>query len=507
MNERFSSYRTRPFPEILADLVREGASGVLTAMGVEAHRGVVIADGEIVAARSSLEEERLGRFLVERNWLDEPERAQSLLSQAVANAPPLGEVLVSKGFLSTSELEGELQELALMIVRKAAADTTAYAEFFENGGENQHLDTLTNLNTTQILLTAARASTDIDAQKRHLGDENRRVRPVPDLIRQIEDLELTPAEAFILSRTDAGPRLQDLFGIASMPPGEIIATLYTLSVTGLITIRDTEADANEVRQASGSGDQQELTPDQREEREEIERLAEAAPRTDHYQALMISRTATNDEITEAWGRIRRRFAVSRTAEPHLADLGDRLKVIVERAHDAYDVLGNPRTRRRYDTVLADVEREHIRKNGETPPPEIDPVARAALVEANFKRADELIRDGDIFSALRMLEQACQLDPRPAGLLKLAQLQLKNPRWSDKALRTLQRALEADPRFVEAWIELAEFWKREGNEDRRRKALETILSISPDHPYAQADIIEVAKKTPLSRFASLFKKKK
>ncbi len=505
MNERFKSYRTRPFPEILADLVRGGASGVLTAMGVEAHRGVVIVDGEIVAARSSREDERLGRFLVERNWLDEPERAQSLLSQAVANAPPLGEVLVSKGFLSTSELEGELQELALMIVRKASADTTAYAEFFENGGETHHLDTLAHLKPAQVLLTAARATSDIDAMKRRLGDGNRRVRPIPDLIRQIEDLELTTAEAFIISRTDAGPRLQDLIGIASMPPDEVIATLYTLSVAGLITIRD--ADSSEDHQSSEPDPGSALTPDQRAEREEIERLAEAAPRTDHYQALMIPRTATNDEVIEAWGRIRRRFAVSRTTEPHLADLGDRLKIIVERAHVAYDVLGNPRTRRRYDTVLAAVERERIRQNGETPPPEVDPVARAALVEANFKRADELIRDGDIYSALRMLEQACQMDPRPAGLLKLAQLQLKNPRWSAKALRTLQRALEADPRFVDAWIELAEYWKREGDAHQRRKALETILSISPDHPYAQADIIEVAKKTPLSRFASLFKKTK
>ena len=53
IDERFQDYVSRPLPEILSELVQEGATGILTAMGVEAHRGIVLVDGEVKAARST----------------------------------------------------------------------------------------------------------------------------------------------------------------------------------------------------------------------------------------------------------------------------------------------------------------------------------------------------------------------------------------------------------------------------------------------------------------------
>ncbi|MEN8163303.1 MAG: tetratricopeptide repeat protein, partial [Acidobacteriota bacterium] len=140
-------------------------------------------------------------------------------------------------------------------------------------------------------------------------------------------------------------------------------------------------------------------------------------------------------------------------------------------------------------------------------PEIDPDARAALVEANLKRADELIRDGEIFSALQMLEQACAIEARPGALLKLAQLQLKNPKWDSKALRTLQKALEVDPDFIEVWLELADFWQRRGDTERRRKALEKVLSLDANNPKAKEGYAVLSGEGPLSRLRGLFRPKK
>ena len=37
----------------------------------------------------------------------------------------------------------------------------------------------------------------------------------------------------------------------------------------------------------------------------------------------------------------------------------------------------------------------------------------------------------------------------------------------------------DPQCVEAWLELAEFWRRRRNPERERKALEKALAASPD----------------------------
>lgn len=505
VDDRLQDYVSRPIPEILSDLVQEKASGILTAMGVEAHRGIVLVDGEIKAARSTLEEEKLGLFLVSRHWLDEDDRAQALLTQGTADAPPLGEVLVSREFISASELEMELQELALTIIRRATLDTSAYAEFFERP-EGIHLDTLTYLTTTQVLLTVARTFRDLEAKNRRLGDHSWRAQPTRDLEVLLADLDVTPTEAFILSRTEGRPRLQDLIQGASLPEDQAIATIYTLVIAGLITIEADDQEAFEAQPEPHTRARAEsaLSEEEHNERLEIERIAKAAPRTDHYQAMSLPRTATAEEITDAWTTIRQQYAVSRSSEPHLGDAGPWLETIQDRAQDAFQVLGNPATRRRYDTVLARLDRNRDRLEGQPTPLEFDPGARAALVEANLKRVDELIRDGEIFSALQMLEQACAIDARPGALLKLAQLQLKNPKWDTKALRTLHKALEVDPDFIEAWLELADFWHRRNDPERRRKALEKVLSLDANHPEATEDIAGLARKKPLSRLLDMMR---
>lgn len=506
LDKRLQDYATRPLPEILSDLVQQQASGILTAMGAEAHRGIVLINGDVKAARSTLEEEKLGLFLVQKNWLDEKDRAQALLTQASAKAPPLGEVLISRGFISASELENELQELALTIIRRAAADSTAYTEFFDEP-EGVHLDTLTFMTTTQVLLNVARAFEDEESKNRFLGDRHRRVKPTGNLENLLADLDVTPTEAFVLSRTDDRPRLQDLIQGASMPEDKAIATVYTMIIAGLITTYEDDEDVAESETEPVGADELDLDDKEISERLEIEQMATLAPRTDHYQALGVPRTATDEEIIDAWSSIRQRFAVTRTSENHLRDATTWLEKIQDRAQDAYQVLGNPAMRRRYDTVLAGVDRDRSRQDGQPKVAEVDPEARTALVEANLKRADELIRDGEIFSALRLLEQACAIEARPGALLKLAQLQLKNPKWDIKALRTLQKALEVDPDFIDVWLELAEFWQRRGDTERCRKAIEKVLSLDPNHPKAREHQANLTEKTPMSRLRNLFRPKK
>lgn len=507
VDERLQDYVSLPLPEVLSELVKTKASGILTAMGAEAHRGIILLEGKIKAARSTLEAEKLGLFLISRNWLDENDRRQALMTQATADAPPLGKVLISRGFITASELEDELQELTLTIIRRAASDTTAYPEFFEKT-EDEHLNTLPQLTTTQILLTVGREFGDSAAKYRCLSNQDRRVQANPITEGTLEDLEVTPTEGFILSRTYSGPRLQDLIQGASMPEDQAISTIYTLLISGLITLESDEVDEVIPEASSPSPAAPEFTEKENAERQEIERVAASAPRTDHYQALEVARTATTEEIIDSWSSIRQRYAPSRTSENHLSDLGPCFDKIQDRAQDAYQVLGDPSMRHRYDSVLAKVDKDRGRRNGEPTPQEADPEAKSALVEANLKRADELIRDGEVFSALQMLEQACAMDPRPGSLLKLAQLQLKNPKWDTKSLRTLHRALEADPKFIDAWLELANFWQRRNDDDRRKKALEKVLTLDPTHAGATKELAGLTGKSSMSRLRDLvrFKKK-
>ena len=60
---------------------------------------------------------------------------------------------------------------------------------------------------------------------------------------------------------------------------------------------------------------------------------------------------------------------------------------------------------------------------------------------------------------------------------------RNPLWVNRALACLRRAIETDPRNCDAWLELADFWRRRNHSERQRKSLERVLAIDPEHEEA------------------------
>jgi len=131
--------------------------------------------------------------------------------------------------------------------------------------------------------------------------------------------------------------------------------------------------------------------------------------------------------------------------------------------------------------------------------------REQMARSNADRAEELARQGDLVQAIRLLEQSCDLDPKPRTLLRLAQLMLVNPQWSNRALENLRRAVEIDPAFVDGWLEVAEFWRRRSSLERQRKALERALAASPDNAKAGERYGRLVGQEGLQRFLARVKR--
>ncbi len=490
----------RPLPSLLAELAAARATGSLRAISGDAEREILLTNGEVRAARSQVEEEKLGMWLVERGRISEDDRALNLLAQGGGVSPPLGHILVTRGCLSAAELENELQELALTIIRRAAAALRTSCTFIDGGGKGQ-LDTLPNVDTPQIVLLAARECSDLDGIRREVGPPERRLRLAGSFKTMLEEIELTPTEGFLISRLDAARDIAGLLRLSSLPEPQLYATLYTLLLSGAVTVADdgvrpsSPAPAEQrPPQVAGSGpvaggdgeeiggDQSDFSQRQIEERKYIRKLSDAVTKVDHYRALGLEPEANPAAIAEAWKQVQARFAPEAASRPHLRDMGVHLERIVERARVAYEVLSDYKARERYDRILKTVEKER-KAIDSTGRGEVDPQARKALVEANLKRANELIRDKEFYLAIQLLERACALDPRPDELLKLARLLQRNPLWANRALACLRRSIETDPRHVESWLELADFWRRRNHVERQRKALERALGVDPDNETA------------------------
>jgi len=336
----------------------------------------------------------------------------------------------------------------------------------------------------------------------------------PSFKDMIEDVELSPTEGFLLSRLDAAKNIDELVRLSSLPEAQLYPTLYTLLLSRTVVIEGDEATISPPPTAAGEsetdsspqaaaqpeipvGDQADFSERQIEERKYIRKLSDAVTKVDHYKALGLSRDANPAEIKEGWTNIKERFAPEVANRPHLRDMVGHLERIVERGRAAYQVLSSYKAKERYDRILKTVESESSGVEG-SKRGSVDPKARKTLVEANLKRADELIRDNELYLAIQLLERACALDPRPDELLKLARLLQRNPLWANRALACLRRAIEANPKHVESWLELADFWRRRNHVERQRKSLERALAVDPDNEAANRMYKELAGSRELQR---------
>ncbi len=471
----------------MARLAAEKSTGTLVIGSDEARREIFFVTGEIRAARSNIEGEMLGMWLVEHGRISEDQRALTLLAQGADDVGNLGHILVARGCITQSDLENDLQELTLEIIRRAASELSPRFGFRGGQGDPQP-DTLPNITTSQIILIAARECRDRFAMWELLGSFDRQVSLKLSLESVLGQLELTPSEGFILSRLDAARDLSSLKKLSTMPEQEVVSSLYSLVVAGVVAIEDAAGPTDEVvveeeiaeepvvAQVDAGIDESDLSERHREERRRVIELAEKVTRIDHYRALGLRVGVGTDQIEKAFTVIRKRYSPKRVDEPHLIDQRASLSAIVDRAREAYELLSEPKARRRYDKVLLTVEEQ--RSENVSSRPRTDPAARKAMVSANIARADQLIATGETYLAIQLLEQACALDPQPEELLKLAKLQMRNPLWIGRALERLRIAVEVDPTFVAGWLEIARFWKQRGHTERERKALERAVGADP-----------------------------
>lgn len=491
-------------PEILSRLSSEKKTGKLTVESTVGSRDFLFVDGELRAARSSSENEKLGSWLVSQRVLSEARKQGALLIQEGSDSPPLGHMLVSKGVIDAESLERHLQNLAVAILERATSENRRRCSF-EDGLTDGQLDTLPNLSTPQLILISTRAMPGSGSQRKALGDLEQMVTRNGPLDAIVQEFSLSVPESVFLGKLHRSQTLSRLKMISGLGNDSFFATAYSLKVTGLISFsarpqRQASIDVPTTATRSHKVDSQASATNIASDRSEILRLSSNAKNMNYYAFFNINPQASYQEIFDAWDAYRQRFDPARSSEDQLSDLGNELKIVFEYAKEAYEKLSSPVERPRYDRILRTAVETGVASTSSFVPGTTAPQrARESLVRENLKQVDRLVRAGDNFQAVKLLEQVCDLDPKPAHLVKLAQLMLLNPRWATRALEKLRRAVEIDPTFVDGWLAVAEYWRGQKNKERERKALEQALGAFPGHGKAATLYRSLVGGQELSRF--------
>jgi hypothetical protein len=483
-------------PALVRDFVRQLASGRLEVTGPAATRYIWFEAGQIRAVVSHREEEKLGKWLVIRGVLEENRMALSLLRQP--EGVRFGAFLVQEGHLKVLVLERELVALSTAILSRMLLEP---GDFKFDAGEKLPMDAASiNVTTASLLAAAVRTMKSEETVKQLIPDLNKYVWTAQDPLLLHQQLHLTSHEGYLLSRVNGTSTASQLQRLVPLPGGGFYRALAVLLVAGVLELRDTfparPLEPAKVEAQPKASEEDLYTAEEKREYENVVKLAAEIKYKDLYARLETSSGATQDEIHSRYLELVKLYHPDRARHEHLRSLRNELAAIYSAVQEAYETLGKPEQRGRYEKGLL-APREEEKKKETSQQEARRRIARAAVVDANIHRATQLVRAGDIGQAVRLLDQAVHLQARPEALLFLARLEFKNPMWNQRALDHLKHAVALAPQLTEAWLELANFWGTRNKVDNQVACLERVREYDPTNDDVLATL-EALKKKKSSR---------
>ena len=249
----------------------------------------------------------------------------------------------------------------------------------------------------------------------------------------------------------------------------------------------------------------ETTEEQEAERQEILELLQSLPSRNHFEVLGLTRECTDAELKRAHVGLVKRYHPDMRRDAHLEDLHDVLEAIFIRVGEAWEVLGNEKSRAAYETRLgpgvrppaeaepppkSESEPESSPEDAPHPETEGEPVASESP-ERTLQQARQLLGRAKYWDAIQMLESAVphihQQRHQHHGRILLAQAYAQNPKWVHRAVETLQAVVSEDPANADAHYQLGRLYKAGGLTARAQAEFRKVLELEPGHKKATAQL--------------------
>ncbi len=369
-------------------------------------------------------------------------------------------------------------------------DWEAAGSSFTEGPAEIRVDLIGPLPTARLLATGAVQDRAEFELLRRLGGEDQRYQAVPRADGAPPPALLDSHEAFFLSRLERPAAVRELLRQADLDRPTALEKLCRLLAVDLIR-RAEQMPAGEastwlaprlvekLAQRVGEGLESqplELAPE--DHRRQLADLLGRLGQISHFELLGVGLGSTTDELHAAYTRLARLVHPSHAERLRLKPGEAGLRMLFERATEAYLTLSDPERSRRYFESL----------DGEVPggPPQEESGRRQEeerVAREAYQVARSMVTRQEFHSAIQLLEQAVRAAPRPEYYALLAECQAENRNWLDRALVNLSKAVQLKPRDAELRLRLGELYERSGNLARAREEYQAALERMPAHPEA------------------------
>lgn len=415
--------------------------------------------------------------------------------------------------------------------------------------------------TEPLILEAIRRVRDPDALRELMGDLDQRLVTTSSFA--VEERTLTLTEGYILSRIDGQCTARQVLQLVPLDPEETEKSLLGLLLTGRVRSEpvpvrvppprrhpseaeaeplsppppsETEAepagteaepthislegdltDEPPAADGTGAGEGAEGEPELQARRREILEVFQSLPLRNHFEVLGLEPGCSDAEVRRAHIAHVKLYHPDMQRDPGLADLHDVLEAIFIRIGEAWEVLGEPKSRAAYEARLGPRARKadgHAAApaTAKTPAQESEEELARMSPEDTLMLAQRLLRSQRYWDAIRVLETALpRLQPQQnhsRGRILLARAYAHNPNWVRRAEETLQNVLREDPANADAHYELGRLYKGVGQVARAQASFKRAVQLRPDHRRAAAELGGGAGSPPTGGFfGRLFKKAK
>ncbi len=318
-----------------------------------------------------------------------------------------------------------------------------------------------------------------------LMEEERPLRFSSKLSDELQNINLTPAQGYILSRIDGSSCARDIVSLSPVPEAEAAETLLDLISKGLVTWDNESGKA---------------APDKK---------ILSACEDDGESALESALLTAIDRILRLARERRYSDLLGIDISTPTADVKNSYLELIQRFHpDAQSGDITPADRQKLTRVCAAATEALAavspKKVSAPPLPQEEPEAASATAKLRqkeyaaelFERAREAYEITDFWEAIQLSRQSIELDATNAAYHHLLGLGLmRNQNWMKEAEESLRKATELDDTQAEYFVELASSYLRQGMEERAAAMNEKAAALVPPAPAPEPEAEPVEEVEP------------
>lgn len=220
------------FPELLHDIYVMGKSGILTMARDDVEKEISIKQGYPVSAKTNINRELLGNYLVRIRKITKAQNEESLALQKESHRLQ-GTILIEMELLSPSELVHYLTLQMREKIFEIFSWRNGTYEFIEDSTVTGDISAI-DMSTANVIFFGIKSHFDLDYCLEKMEPYfERYLRLGSNQYYRFQDLELTPSESKLLLKIDGTQIIDDLARNSPLDPLQTYQLILTLIYSGM----------------------------------------------------------------------------------------------------------------------------------------------------------------------------------------------------------------------------------------------------------------------------------